>query len=271
MPTTTPPEHDTADSGRGVNPPAPAWRDDELSSDPHAHADKAPKVRAMFAAIARSYDLNNRVHSLWQDQLWRASAVRAAEVRPGDRVLDVACGTGDLTQAFARTEAGEVVGLDFTRPMLDIAEHKQQRLSPKAGSKITYVEGDAMALPFEDASFDVLSIAFGIRNVQEPRKALSEFARVLKPGGRLVILEFDTPRFAPVRWFNNFYAGWVMPRTATLISRDRSGAYRYLPRSVGAFMTREALMTAIGEAGFSDVRARGLSLGICVRYSGVRG
>ncbi|TVQ62237.1 MAG: bifunctional demethylmenaquinone methyltransferase/2-methoxy-6-polyprenyl-1,4-benzoquinol methylase UbiE [Phycisphaerales bacterium] len=220
----------------------------------------------MFAAIARSYDLNNRVHSLWQDQRWRASAVRAGGVRPGDRVLDVACGTGDLTQAFARTPASEVVGLDFTRPMLDIAEHKKARLPERAGSKIAYLEGDAMALPFEDASFDVVSIAFGIRNVQEPRRALAEFARVLKPGGRLVILEFDTPRLAPVRWFNSFYAGWVMPRTATLISRDRSGAYRYLPRSVGAFMTRDELVGAIGAAGFEGASAKGLSLGICVRY-----
>lgn len=251
--------------------PEPAWRDDELASDPHAHADKAPKVRAMFAAIARSYDLNNRVHSLWQDQRWRASAVRAAAVQPGDRVLDVACGTGDLTQAFARTQAAEVVGLDFTRPMLDIAEHKQTRLPAEAGAKIRYIEGDAMALPFADAEFDVLSIAFGIRNVQRPLDALAEFARVLKPGGRLVILEFDTPRFPPVRWFNSFYAGWVMPRTATLISRDKSGAYRYLPKSVGAFMPREALMDAIERVGFKNARAKPLSLGICVRYRAVRG
>jgi demethylmenaquinone methyltransferase/2-methoxy-6-polyprenyl-1,4-benzoquinol methylase len=99
---------------------------------------------------------------------------------------------------------------------------------------------------------------------------LAEFHRVLRPGGRLVVLEFDRPAFAPVRWLNDLYCGWVMPRTATLISGDRSGAYRYLPASVGTFMTRAAMRQAIERAGFSQVRDAGLTLGICVCYSGVR-
>jgi len=244
-----------------------AWRDDELR-DPHAHADKPEKVRAMFGAIARSYDLNNRVHSLWRDQAWRRFAVRWAEVRAGDEVLDVACGTGDLAQAFARTMAARVVGLDFTREMLDLAEHKRGRLPGEVAGKIEYVEGDAQNLPFGDAEFDVVSIAFGIRNVKEPARALAEFARVLRPGGRLVILEFSTPRLAPVRWFNKVYCERVMPRTATWISRDRSGAYRYLPRSVGTFMARGELEGAITAAGFGGVRSRALALGICACYRG---
>src|SRR5262245_27708493 len=116
--------------------PTPAWSAGDLA-DPHAHADKAGKVRRMFADIAASYDLNNRIHSLWQDVRWRRFAVKAAEARPGDVVLDVACGTGDLTHAFARTPARRVIGLDFTREMLNLAAIKREKLAPDAAAKVT--------------------------------------------------------------------------------------------------------------------------------------
>lgn len=250
-------------------PAAPEWAGEELNN-PHASSEKAGKVRRMFAAIAGSYDLNNHVHSLWRDQAWRRYAVKAAAVAPGERVLDVACGTGDLTQALAASPAGEVIGLDFTREMLDIARRKQQARPENQSAKIRYIEGDAQHLPFDDAVFGVVTIAFGIRNVTEPRRALAEFYRVLKPGGRLIVLEFDRPRCTPVRWFNDFYCGWIMPRTATLISGDRSGAYRYLPKSVGTFMTRDEMARAMGETGFGGVTAKSLSLGICVCYRGAK-
>ncbi|VAX36993.1 hypothetical protein MNBD_PLANCTO03-948 [hydrothermal vent metagenome] len=225
----------------------------------------------MFAAIARSYDLNNRVHSLWRDQAWRREAVRAAAVQPGEKVLDCACGTGDLTLAFAKTEAESVLGLDFTAEMLDLARAKTARLverEPALSHRVRYLQGDAQELPFEDGEFGVVSIAFGIRNVQHPERAIREFFRVLKPGGRLVILEFDRPRFAPVRWCNDFYCGWVMPRTATLLSRDRSGAYKYLPRSVGSFMDSRALGELMAQVGFAAIERRVLTLGVCVRSLG---
>ena len=247
----------------------PAWAAHELSN-PHASSEKASKVRNMFSAIASSYDLNNRVHSLGRDQAWRKYAVKVAGVTEGESVLDVACGTGDLSQAFARTPASKVTGLDFTPAMLDHARIKQKALLPEYDKKLSYIDGDAQQLPFADGSFDVVSIAFGIRNVTSPEKALAEFYRVLRPGGRVIILEFDRPSFAPVRWFNDFYCGWIMPRTATLISGDTSGAYRYLPASVGTFMSRRALCDTLRAVGFTRVADRGLSLGICVCYSAVR-
>lgn len=263
-------------TSRGANAPeapgagVPAWTDAELA-DPHGSDRKAEKVRAMFGAIARSYDLNNRVHSLWRDQAWRRHAVRAAKVREGEQVLDVACGTGDLTFAFARSPAGVVTGCDFTPEMLAIANRKL--VSPAYGwatrgmvDRVRFQWADAMALPFPERAFDVVSIAFGIRNVADPRAALREFARVLRPGGRLVVLEFDQPRFAPLRWFNAVYCKRIMPRTATLLAHDRSGAYKYLPASVGAFMTREAMTRAIEEAGFEPPRVDPLTLGICACY-----
>lgn len=252
-----------------ANPAPPAWSAPELA-DPHANTDKPSKVRAMFGAIARSYDLNNRLHSFGLDQRWRKRAVRLAEVRPGDVVLDMACGTGDLTQAFARTHASRVVGGDFTPQMLELARQKQDQLPPELKAKIQYVAADAMALQFPAASFDVLSIAYGIRNVADPTAALAEFARVLKPGGRLVILEFDTPRNPLVRWGNNLWAARIMPMTATWIAGDRSGAYKYLPRSVHTFMTREKMCAAIEHAGFKNVAATPLTFGVCACYRGTR-
>jgi len=261
--------HSTTDPERADA--APAWSADELSTDVHTNAQKADKVRRMFASIAHAYDLNNRLHSFGRDGAWRRCAVRMAGVRDGEHVLDVACGTGELTRAFARTGAGRIVGADYTGEMLDIARSKPPaRRADDAEARIEYVQADAMALPFDDASFDVVSIAFGIRNVAEPRLALAEFHRVLRPGGRLVVLEFDTPRFPPIAWANRVYTGWVMPRTATWISRDRSGAYAYLPKSVGAFATREALSGLIGSVGFVETTMKPLTFGVCVCHRGVR-
>jgi demethylmenaquinone methyltransferase/2-methoxy-6-polyprenyl-1,4-benzoquinol methylase len=261
----TAPERDGSSSA-GADA-APGWKDAELSS-PHANSEKAFKVRSMFAAIAGSYDLNNRVHSLWQDQRWRRFAVRHAAVQRGEDVLDVACGTGDLSEAFARSPAAKVVGLDFTREMLDRAEAK--KTSAPNGVKLTYVEGDAMSLPFADQSFDVVSMAFGIRNVVKPQVALAETFRVLRPGGRLIVLEFDQPKNPMLRWFNGVYCAKLMPRTATWISRDESGAYRYLPASVSTFMTRDQLLASMRSCGYVDVQAKPLSLGICVCYRAIR-
>jgi len=242
----------------------PAWSADDLSRNPHAAADKATRVERMFAAIAPWYDFNNRVLSLGLDQRWRKVAVDMAELRPSDRVADVACGTGDLTLAFTRRLAGlghepaGVVGLDFTFAMLPLARGK----SPTHGGRAPgYAAADAMRLPLPDASVDVVSIAFGIRNVADPAAALAEFHRVLRPGGRAVILEFATPRQPAVRLGNALYCNHVLPRLATLISRDRSGAYHYLPKSIATFEQPEQLAELGRSVGFVEPAIRRLTVG----------
>jgi len=263
-----------ADTDASVNSAAPSlvWSEQDLAGDPHKTADKPERVKRMFGAIAKRYDLNNRVHSFGRDQKWRREAVKESAVRPGEVVLDAACGTGDLTRLFAQTRAQRVVGLDFTPEMLAIANERlsrDKRRQVLAASRIEYVEGDAQDLPFDDATFNVVSIAFGVRNVSAPDKALREFCRVLKPTGRLVVLEFSEPRSPLLKKLNHIYCSRIMPVTATWLSGDTTGAYRYLPRSVEKFRDRLAMVQAIRDAGFSAVTQRPLTFGVCVCYRGV--
>ena len=234
--------------------------------DPHAAADKAQRVRRMFAAIAPSYDLNNRLHSLGRDRAWRRAAVAAARVRPDDVVLDVACGTGDLATAFAAAPSAGVIGIDFTTDMLAVAQRKRAGTAEAP----SYHAGDAMRLPVADAAVDVVSIAFGIRNVADTAVAVREFHRVLRPGGRVVVLEFAMPSNRLLRRPYSMYFLHVMPRTAALIAGDRTGAYRYLPRSVDTFIDRGRIVAMLEAAGFADVTVRPLTFGIAVVYRGVK-
>jgi len=251
-----------------------AWTE-PLLVNPHAVADKAQRVGRMFSAIAPTYDLINRLHSLGMDQHWRTVAVRMAEVKAGDTVLDVACGTGDLTLKFARAlgqrGSGAVVGVDFTYVMLPLAQGKAKRLNLRRSVGAAFLQGNALALPVPDCSVDVVSIAFGIRNVADWGKAIDEFTRVLKPGGRLIILEFSLPAKAILRGLYNFYFHRIMPVTATLISGDKTGAYKYLPKSVNTFISREAMTERMMQAGFEGVVGKALTCGICVCYRGVKG
>jgi demethylmenaquinone methyltransferase/2-methoxy-6-polyprenyl-1,4-benzoquinol methylase len=258
-------------------PAAAAW-DDALLRDPHAVSDKRRRVQQMFAAIAPSYDLNNRLHSLWMDQRWRRRAVKLAELRPTDRVIDVACGTGDLIEAFRQvgdfldpawqeSKGPRYVGIDFTFEMLPIARRKSS-LYNLAGT-VRYLNGDAQSLPLPDACCDVVSIALGIRKVQDRAMALREFRGGLRPGGRLIILEFSLPTNPVLRVLYNDYLRKILPRTATLVSGDRTGAYRYLPESVNTFIGRQQMTRMMSEAGFSDVTQHPMTFGVCVGYRGL--
>jgi len=270
----------TASTSQASRVDAPAWDDRQLRANPHADGEKARRVRDMFSAIAGSYDLNNRLHSFGLDQRWRHKTVEQAELRPTDHVADIACGTGDLTLAFARAlqklrakeklgglEPGQVRGLDFTPPMLDIARQKSK---PSFGEEIIYAVGDATQLDLPDACMDVVSIAFGIRNVSDPAAALAEFHRVLRPGGRLVILEFAEPKNPLVRFGHDLWCKHIMPRTATLIARDQSGAYKYLPRSVETFLDPDAIAQAMRESRFVYVSQRAMTCGTVVVSRGVK-
>jgi demethylmenaquinone methyltransferase/2-methoxy-6-polyprenyl-1,4-benzoquinol methylase len=182
-------------------------------------------------------------------------------------VLDCACGTGDLSFAFADAGAA-VTGLDFTAGMLEVAREKAAASAREAWKGVVFIQGDAMALPFPDASFDVVSIAFGIRNVSDPAKAFGEFFRVLRPGGRLIVLEFSEPKNGFLKWAYGFYFRHIMPRTAAFIARDTSGAYKYLPKSVQTFLSREGMVAMYAKAGFKAVAQKALTFGIAVAYRG---
>ncbi len=257
-----PPQH-RADNRDADSSTTAGWDADSLEGDPHRRDDKANRVREMFTAIAHSYDLNNRVHSFGLDQLWRRRAVALAQPVAGLSVLDVACGTGDLAEAFMRAGAGSVVGLDYTPAMLDLARVKASRAGGRIAT-IQYVHGDAQSLNYPDRSFDIVSIAFGIRNVADPAKAIGEFARVLRPGGRLIILEFANPRSKFIGFFHHFYTNRIMPWTATILARDISGAYLYLPRSVQTFLDPAQLRERLISSGFSKVSQHELTMGTCV-------
>ena len=244
----------------------PAWSGEDLVENPHIVSDKARRVEAMFTAIARQYDLNNRLHSMWQDQVWRRRAVELVNASKGDAIVDVACGTGDLAIAFCKAGATNVLGIDFTQAMLDLAVTK----SEIAGLPIEYRQGDAMDLHLEDESADVVSIAFGIRNVQDSAKAFAEFYRILKPGGRVVVLEFSTPPNSAIRWLNNFYTKRVMPVTASIIACDTSGAYKYLPKSVESFLDPAELATEIQQTGFSTIQQVPQTFGVCTITTAVK-
>jgi demethylmenaquinone methyltransferase/2-methoxy-6-polyprenyl-1,4-benzoquinol methylase len=275
---------------------AQVW-DDALLANPHAAADKRQRVQRMFAAIAPSYDLNNRLHSVWADQWWRRRAMKLANLKVTDQVVDVACGTGDLAIKFGErlhelSRRGKiphkVLGIDFTFEMLPIARqktpwHRHSCIDPPGAHRpyggistsgrietVQWLNADALALPLPDTSADVVSIAFGIRNVADPAAALREFHRILRPGGRVVVLEFSLPTSPLLRSLYNFYFRKILPVTATLISGDKTGAYKYLPESVNTFITRERMMIMMSQAGFTQVEQFTMTFGVCVCYRGIR-
>jgi demethylmenaquinone methyltransferase / 2-methoxy-6-polyprenyl-1,4-benzoquinol methylase len=218
----------------------------------------ANEVRTMFDRIAPVYDVMNRVMTAGLDLRWRRLTAEAV-VRKGDRVLDACCGTGDLAVADVRAGGGAVTGLDFSPRMLERARRKS--------SEITWVEGDMLETPFEDRSFDAATVGFGVRNVADLERGLTELARVLVPGGRLGILEITTP----TGFLRPFYRLWF-DRIVPLLGKVLKGgeAYSYLPASVRRFPDKEALAELLRAAGFDGVESRTFAGGIVALHTGTK-
>ena len=191
------------------------------------------RIQQMFGAIAARYDFLNHFLSLGTDRYWRWRTVRRVRPAAEGPILDVCTGTGDLAFAFAKAspQGVNVIGADFCREMLDVAETKRKR-RPRIADRVTFVEADAQRLPFDDGRFQIVSVAFGLRNVCNPDAALAEFARVLRPGGRLAVLEFSMPTVQPLKGLYGWYFRSVLPRVGRTLSNDPSRAYEYLPESV---------------------------------------
>jgi demethylmenaquinone methyltransferase/2-methoxy-6-polyprenyl-1,4-benzoquinol methylase len=223
----------------------------------------------MFGGIAARYDLLNHLLSGNTDQRWRrlvAVRLQSALEKEGARALDVACGTGDLSLAIAQATGARVIGTDFCRPMLEIAARKK---IAGVESGILFVEGDALRLPFADGTFEAVSIAFGLRNLSSVEGGLKELWRVLKPGGRVAVLEFSSPVVPGFRAMFQFYFTRVLPRVGGLISGSR-GAYEYLPDSVSRFPDQERLAGLMRDVGFDEVEYENLTGGVAALHLGTR-
>ena len=230
-------------------------------------------VRRMFDRVAPRYDLANTVFSLGQDKGWRQAAARATRLAPGEVAVDVACGTGALTRELEAIAPGAlVVGMDFSQEMLKRARPNGGATDapPDLPQPSRYVAGDALQLPLADASVDVVTIAFGLRNLPEPGQGLLEFRRVLRPGGRLVVCEFSQPVVPVFRQVYRRYLTRLMPVAARRLTSDPE-AYQYLARSIGAWPDQPGLARWLQEAGFDEVAWRHLSGGIVALHRGVVG
>jgi demethylmenaquinone methyltransferase/2-methoxy-6-polyprenyl-1,4-benzoquinol methylase len=226
-------------------------------------ADKS-RTPGMFDAIAHRYDFLNHALSLNVDRRWRRQMIIACNVKPGEHVLDVATGTGDVALEFGRrTSAARIVGLDPSSGMLEVARNKIAS-DPRAA----LIQGNALALPFPDASFDVVTIAFGLRNLPDYARGAGEMARVLRPGGRLAVLEFLPPSGAARLVFRSYIAT-VLPIVGRAISGSPE-AYRYLASSIGDFIPAESVRALMTGAGLRDVTSRRLTGGIAGLHHGVK-
>ena len=230
---------------------------------------KKEKVREMFDSIAPSYDKLNHVLSMNVDKLWRRHALKEIVDGTAQRILDVACGTGDSTISIAKAaaEGTEVTGVDISEGMMALIGGKAEKAG--VGNRIRLQVADGEALPYEDGSFDRVTCAFGIRNFEHKEQGLSEFLRVLKPGGKAVILELSVPQNRVVRWAYDLYFTRLLPRIGGAVSGDKA-AYRYLPASVHNFPAPQDFCRLMEDAGFAAVRCRTFTFGLCRMFVGER-
>lgn len=229
------------------------------------------RVRRMFGEIAPSYDRMNHLLSMQVDRYWRWWTVRKLRPQGELPILDVCTGTGDLALAFYRHTQGktEIVASDFCPEMLQIGERKKQRAGIP-DDRLTFVEADAQSLPFDSNRFQIVSVAFGLRNVTNTDRGLAEMTRVCAPGGKVAVLEFSTPTWQPFKGLYGWYFRHVLPRIGQMLARNQSDAYNYLPRSVGQFPQGEELAAKMRSAGLSKVDYYALTGGIATLYVGVK-
>jgi demethylmenaquinone methyltransferase/2-methoxy-6-polyprenyl-1,4-benzoquinol methylase len=232
--------------------------------------EQARRVREMFATISGRYDLLNHLLSVNIDKRWRRRVAKTlyASLAPGvarAQILDVACGTGDLSLTLFESGEARIIGVDFCRPMLQIANSKASQL----GFEVPFIEGDALSLPFRDRSFEGATIAFGLRNLTTVETGFTELLRILKPGGRLVVLEFSKPTTPVLRSLFRIYFTRMLPFLGGVISGSKS-AYQYLPESVSHFPDQNELARIMRRAGFEEVSFQNLSGGIAALHLGMR-
>ncbi|WP_209834149.1 bifunctional demethylmenaquinone methyltransferase/2-methoxy-6-polyprenyl-1,4-benzoquinol methylase UbiE [Ruegeria sp. HKCCE3926] len=229
-------------------------------------AEKAGRVQGVFNSVASKYDVMNDVMSMGIHRVWKDAMMDWLAPRPGQRLLDVAGGTGDISFRFLkRAGHGHATVLDLTEPML--IEGRQRAEADRMSGSLNWVVGDAMALPFEDNTFDVYTISFGIRNVTRPQEALNEAYRVLKPGGRLMVLEFSQLPNEGLQKLYDLYSFNVIPRMGKLIANDYD-SYQYLVESIRKFPDQETFLNMVRTAGFENAKYRNLSMGIAALHSG---
>jgi demethylmenaquinone methyltransferase/2-methoxy-6-polyprenyl-1,4-benzoquinol methylase len=229
-------------------------------------SEKAGRVRGVFGSVASKYDVMNDVMSMGIHRIWKDAMMDWLAPRAGTRLLDVAGGTGDISFRYLkRAGYAHATVLDLTEPML-IEGRKRAEAEQMAGM-LDWVVGDAMALPFEDSTFDVYTISFGIRNVTRPQEALNEAYRVLKPGGRLMVLEFSQIPNPGMQWAYDRYSFNVIPTMGKIIANDRD-SYQYLVESIRKFPDQETFLGMVRDAGFDQAKYRNLSLGIAALHSG---
>ncbi len=228
---------------------------------------KKGKVEAMFDRIAPRYDLLNLILSFGIDRLWRRKAVRLLRTDHPKEILDVATGTGDLAIAALALDPERVVGVDISEGMLALGRKKIEARG--LSGRITLATGDSENLPFGDASFDAVLVAFGVRNFENLGRGLEEMRRVLRPDGALVVLEFSRPTAFPIKQLYRFYSEHVMPRIGGALSKDRA-AYEYLPESAAVFPAGEEFLERMRRAGYRDASAKPLTFGIASLYKGYK-
>ncbi len=241
-----------------------------MITDTHSNVDKSgARVQRMFGEIAPNYDRMNHLLSMNVDRYWRRITVKTLKPNLTDPILDCCTGTGDLAIAFLKETRQNVpvMATDFCFEMLEIGEQKRQQ---KKYENLSFIEADTQELPFDDNQFQIVAVAFGLRNVEDTDRGLREMVRVCKPGGQIAILEFSTPRYQPIKGMYQWYFKNVLPRIGQALARNDSSAYNYLPDSVGEFPCYENLTQRMVSAGMTDARFIPLTFGIATLYVGVK-